>query len=238
MLTYVINTSENKTFDSSKLFDLAGYTKIRWMQCSLHEVKKCAEEIYEKQNNLGADKFRIAVIVDFYGFDRIRIPYGRRGFGSDNGVDMSIYMPYIEVFLMDNLIAYLENRELFTSDFEVYYVQNEKSERYELFDSAKSQIVQVLSGGNKVKSVENAEGEDVFNSFSLYCTPDVTLEFELTDYPYGSTEMTFSEFWLAFRDRVAIRMDLRRHYYITSFGGGPSRAALDTLSLSLYLIRM
>jgi len=33
MITYVINTSENKTFDSEKLFDLAGYNKIRWIQC-------------------------------------------------------------------------------------------------------------------------------------------------------------------------------------------------------------
>ena len=78
MITYVINTSENKTFDSGMLFDLAGYSKIRWLYSPLNEIEKCAEKIYEKQNVLGAERFRIAVIVDFFGFDRIRIPYGQR----------------------------------------------------------------------------------------------------------------------------------------------------------------
>ena len=31
MITYVINTSDNKIFDSNLLFELAGYNKIRWM---------------------------------------------------------------------------------------------------------------------------------------------------------------------------------------------------------------
>ena len=128
MLTYVINTSENKTFDSSKLFELAGYSKIRWLQCSLNDIQKCVLHISEKQNSIIADDFRIAVIVDFYGFDKIRIPYGRRGFANDEGVDMSLYMPYIEVYLLDNLILKLENKDLYASDFEIYYVQNEKSE--------------------------------------------------------------------------------------------------------------
>ena len=54
MLTYVINTSENKTFDSDRLFDLAGYHKIHWMNCSLSEIGECARTIHEKQNILGA----------------------------------------------------------------------------------------------------------------------------------------------------------------------------------------
>ena len=161
MLTYVINTSENRTFDSSRLFELAGYSRIRWLQCSLNEVKKCAEYIAERQNNLTADKFRIAVIVDFYGFDKIRIPYGRRGFGNDEGVDMGLYIPYIEVFLLDNLIAHLENKELYADDFEVYYVQNEKSERYELFKNATTQIKQVLTGGEGKRMPDRKELEDI-----------------------------------------------------------------------------
>ena len=51
MLTYVINTSENKIFDSNLLFELAGYNKIRWMHCSLDKVKECAIEICDKQND-------------------------------------------------------------------------------------------------------------------------------------------------------------------------------------------
>ena len=81
MLTYVINTSENKTFDSSKLFELAGYSKIRWLQCSLNDIQKCVLHISEKQNSIIADDFRIAVIVDFYGFDKMdfrRCPHAVR----------------------------------------------------------------------------------------------------------------------------------------------------------------
>ncbi len=246
MLTYVINTSENKTFDSSMLFELAGYNKIRWMHCSLDEIGKCAEEIYEKQNILGADRFRLAIIVDFYNFDKVRIPYGRRGFGIDTGVELCLYMPYIEIFLLDHLIAYLEKKGLFAADFEVYYVQDEKSEHYELFENAKSQLSQIMRGHHAVTptsqevapQAENADTEPLYESFLLYCTRDVSLEFNLRDYPYGATEMTFDQFWDAFRDRRSIKADLRRHYYLTSYGGGSARAALDTLSLSLYLIHM
>jgi hypothetical protein len=159
MLTYVINTSENKTFDTSKIFELAGYSKIRWIQCSLGDIQKCTEYICERQNNITSDNFRIAVIVDFFGFDRIRLPYGRRGFASDEGVDMSLYMPYIEVYLLDKLVLELENRELYAHDFEIYYVQNEKSERYELFNSAPTQIRQILAGkgGKRAPTKEELE---------------------------------------------------------------------------------
>ncbi len=272
MLTYVINTSENKTFESSLLFELTGYNKMRWLHCSLDEINKCAEEISEKQNILGADRFRIAVIVDFYGFDKIRVPYARRGFEPDTGVDISLYVPYIEAYLLDNLIVHLEKKDLYTSDFDIYYVQNDKTENYELFDNAKSQLELVMSGIDGVQRLVdvpkpeeeeefeiNADGERVekkktekekepeepekmliteYPAFRLYCTPGVALEFKLKDYPYGEERMTFDRFWVAFRERMTHKADLRRHYYLTSYGGGPSRAALDTLSLSLYLIRV
>ena len=273
MVAYVINTSENKTFDSEKLFDLAGYNKIRWMHCSLNEIKTCAESIYEKQNVLGADRFRIAVIVDFYSFDRIRVPYGRRGFGSEIGVDMSLYMPYIETYLLDNLIAYLENKDMLAADFEVYYVQNEKGELYELLDSAKEQLSQIISGKDLAYTSEETvttrrkkpipvggipplEGKDLldpekqyetvtekvtkeyYRSFLLYCTQEVSLEFKMTDYPYGTDEMTFDQFFQATKQRLAAKRGVRRHYFTSPHGGGASRAAFDTLSLSLYLIRM
>lgn len=414
MLTYVINTSENKTFDSSTLFEITGYNKIRWMHCSLDEIQSCAQSIFEKQNVLGAEHFRVAVIVDFYNFDKVRKPYGRTDFVEDPGVDLSIYMPYIEVYLMDNLVAYLEKKDLYAADFEVYYVQNEKSERFDLFENANGQLKKILSGDEPFHTYTNEErrardaaakavkripsksgtaeeypdiaeikcrpiekwhklnmtwqGSDVvvsiplsskwtvrdaepnehliysdgihignifieesspaikklfnkhctlgnvtmdydlrlveedeefvyryvftfsftekdhenkavveinydqmdedalahilkellvsttedrsfdgkfmqvndvfYTSFTLYCTPDVSLKFKLSDYPYGASEMTFTQFWKAFCNRQALRMDLKRHYYIVPYGGGPSRAALDTLSLSLYLIRM
>lgn len=272
MLTYVINTSENKSFDTEKLFNLAGYSKIRWMSCSLDNIKSCADSIYEKQNVLGADLFRIAVIVDFYSFDRIRMPYGRRGFGQDHGVDLSLYMPYIEVFLLDNLVGYLEKKDLCSSDFEIYYIQNEKCEQYELLDSAQEQLKQILRGADhaftQTRTVQNivepeipSEGrppkseedltevakpryvetevvEEYYHSFTMYCTANVSLTFRMLDYPYGADAMTFQQFWSAFRQRVAMKNHVRRHFYITPYGAGASRTAFETLSLSLYLIRM
>ncbi len=276
MLTYVINTSENRTLDSDRLFDLAGYNKICWMNASLNDMESCAQFIYEKQNVLGADDFRIAVIVDFYGFDRIRVPYRRLGYKQEMGVDISLYLPYIETYLIDHLLAFLENRELVATDFEVYYVQNTKLERYEFIDNALDQLHYVLTGSEtptdftpsipaprtetvpmpvvkkkRRKSCEDEESEAVteeepvnpedeiyYSSFELYCTPAVSLTFSLSDYPYGDTAMTFPQFYKAFHARVHTGVGLRRHYYISHYGGGQARAAFDTLTLSLHLIRM
>ncbi len=235
MITYVINTSENKTFESDQLFGAASYNKIRWINCRLNEVASCADVIYMRQNVLGADQFRIAVIIDFYNFDRIRIPYGRDRYGEEKGVDLSLYMPYIEIFLDDNLIAKLEKRDLYAKDYEVYYVQNEKYENLEFLDNAENQLSYILSG-----VPDETEEEGVFRTFSLYCTNDVSLTFNLSDYPYDdpSKGMTFSEFFRVFKQRSAGRSHLRCHYFVTSYGSGPVSAALDTLSLSLYLIRV
>lgn len=269
LLTYVINTSENRSLDSDRLFDLAGYNKIRWLNCSLADVGECAQHIYEKQNVLGADAFRIATIVDFYTFDRIRVPYGRLGYRPEVGVDLSLYMPYIEVFLLDNLVAYLEKRELRPADFEVYYVQNSKLESHEFLSNAKEQLGQILSGcasdetssdpenaedqtpteeasddaadDNTKTADETPDTEDdptLYTAFDLYCTPNVTLQFRLTDYPYGDDRMTFSQFFVAFNERLGEKNHVRRHYYVSNYGGGRARAAFDTLTLSLYLIRM
>ncbi len=244
MLTYVINTSENRTLDSDKLFELTGYNKIRWLNCPLSEVAVCAQHIFEKQNVIGSEEFRIAVLVDFFGFDRIRVPYGRRKYVPETGVDISLYLPFIETYLLDNLIAFLENRELFTSDFEIYYVQNTKLDRYDFLNNEEAQLRQILSGGTPAQTDEvtgssepDGNGEDcVYTSFDLYCTENVSLNFDLKSYPYGSLEMTFSQFLKAFSDRISEKYDIRRHYYISNYGGGMARAALDSLTLSLYLI--
>ncbi|MBE6636999.1 MAG: hypothetical protein E7618_04265 [Ruminococcaceae bacterium] len=276
MLTYVINTSENRTLDSDRLFDLAGYNKIRWMNASLNEMDQCAQFIFEKQNVLGADEFRIAIIVDFYGFDRIRVPYRRLGYKAETGVDISLYLPFIETYLVDHLLTFLENRELSAVDFEIYYVQNTKLERYEFIDNALDQMRQVLNGGmiptdftppppppeeepvpmptskrrrRKVETDEDSEQADkqpivlpedqiYYSTFELYCTPSITLSFSLSDYPYGYEAMTFPQFFKAFHARTNSGMGVRRHYYISHYGGGQARAAFDTLTLSLHLIRM
>lgn len=140
MLTYVINTSENKIFDSNLLFELAGYNKIRWMHCSLDKVKECAIEICDKQNVLGADAFRIAVIVDFYCFDRIRRPYGYSGYTEDLGVDLCLYYPYIETYLSDHLLSHLDRNNLHAATCEIYYIQNEKNDKYSNIANRKEQL--------------------------------------------------------------------------------------------------
>ena len=250
MLTYVINTSENKTFDSDRLFDLAGYNRIRWMNCRLDNIRKYSDIIFDKQNVLGADSFRVVIIVDFYGFDRIRAPYGRNGYGEEKGVELNLYMPYIEAYLQDNFIRPLEQSELFAKEYEIYYVQNAKYEKFEHIDNAESQLEYILSGNedfkgeDKVIISELADGSTVeeampsFGSFTLYCTPNISLEFNLAEYPYGIPEetMTFSQFFSAFRIRSTIRSQFRCHYYMTTYGNGPARAAFDTLTLSLYLV--
>lgn len=293
MFTYVINTSGNKTFDSDKLFDLAGYNRIAWKNCRLDEIGDCAKEIMEKQNVLAADAFSVAIIVDFYGFDRIRPPYGREGgFVEEKGVDLSLYTPYIEAYIADKMISYLEKYELVAERYDVYYVQSEKFERYEFLDNAREQLHYILDGkadtacavrddisaiieqqhkqrkeeraevlrreGKTDESVKEAlqlldeelkaeapalreqlEKELVpYSTFSLYCTPDVTLDFDLLDYPYGTSEtsLTFDEFFTAFRERISHRPRIRHYHYLTKYGGGAIRAAFDTLCLSLFLV--
>ena len=43
MLTYVINTSENKVLKTDLLFELVGYNKIAWMRSPLAHIEDCAE---------------------------------------------------------------------------------------------------------------------------------------------------------------------------------------------------
>lgn len=161
MLTYVINTSDNKTFDSRMLFELAGYSKIRWLHCPLNEIKDVATQICEKQNVVGAERFRVAVIIDFYRFDKIRKPYGRDSFREGDQIDLSLYIPYLEVFLLDNMVAKFEESNLFAEDVEIFYVQNEKSDRYDLFKNAKRQLQdsEVLTGVvETAKPIRELEG--------------------------------------------------------------------------------
>lgn len=267
MLTYVINTSENKTFDSDILFKLVDYNKICWMECTLDKLSTCAEEIYDRQNTLEADTFRVAVIVDFYGFDRLRRPYGINGYGEETlSVDISIYIQYIEAYIYDNLYALLENKEVIPNTFEVYYIQNSKYEEFDLFENMEEQVRYVLtphgesveierkekkSGGtrNYKKSKDEEEDEEskpevtetlepAYQAFKLYCTEALSLDFRITDYPYTADKgMTLTDFIHSFYIRASIPTKIIRHHYVTEFGTSPVSAAFDTLSLSFHLIK-
>ncbi len=316
MVTYVINTSENKTFDSDQLFRLVGYNKIQWLNCSLNKVGECVDFIKNKQGAIEAEEFRIAVLVDFLGFDRIRSPYGRKGYGKDEGVECSIYLPYIEAYLKDNLLYALEKQEYYAAECDVFYIKSGNFEVIENIDNmedqvrlivsevedsfheevknylledkkvyvdengkiyqeedylkakeeidelnhrlieaetkkAKNEVLEVLQEKidfvsdlrPNVKSVRTVVEEKTYTKFSLYCTRNLSLEFNVKDFPYGIEEKevmaaSWREFFRAFCERAGKSRKIRRHFYHTSIGGSVARAAFDNLALSLHLIRL
>lgn len=145
MLTYVINTSENKTFDCDQLFKLVGYSKICWLNYSLDEIEKCAEEICEKQTALGADDFRLAILIDFYGFDRVRNLYGSDGYTPDEmGVDLSLYFPFIEAYVYDHLFSKIRKKELIIKERHIFYIQNGKHDDFNVVSNIVKQLEYIL----------------------------------------------------------------------------------------------
>ncbi len=146
MLTYVINTSENKTFESDKLFEFVGYNKIRWMNCKLNDIEAKAEEICDRQSAIDADEFRIAVLIDFYAFDKIRPEYGSEGFlpVEKDGVDISVYYPYIKAYLLDHLFYKIEKKSLRACEQEVFYIQNVKNNDFSHLDNRESQVKLIM----------------------------------------------------------------------------------------------
>lgn len=145
MITYVINTSENKTLDSDQLFKLGGYNKIRWMNYGLNELEKCADEICEKQTILGADDFRIAILVDFYGFDRVRSVYGSQGYSPiESGVDLSVYFPLLEAYIVDHLFSGIQRKELFVREKHIFYIQDDNHDSFNVIDNLEDQIKYIL----------------------------------------------------------------------------------------------
>ena len=145
MITYIINTSENKTFDCDQLFRLAGYNKIEWINCSLNKVKECVDFIKNKQGTIVFEQFRLAIIVDFYEFNRIRAPYGTLGYAKEEGVDFGVYLPYIEAYVNDNLVFELEKQEYHPVDCDIYYIQSGNYDYIERIDNLELQINQILS---------------------------------------------------------------------------------------------
>lgn len=140
MLTYVINTSENKTFDSDLLFELVGYNKIRWMHSSLSKIEECAAEIFAKQNVIGAEDFRIVVLLDFYGYDLVRKPYQKEA----GLVEAGIYRPFLEVYLCEHLFDYFVKRNLPAEQKAIYYIQYGKHEQYRDMANAEEQAATIF----------------------------------------------------------------------------------------------
>ncbi len=316
MITYVINTSENKTFDSDQLFRLAGYKKIQWLNVSLNKVDECIEYIKNKQGAIESEEFRIAVLVDFFGFNKIRIPYGRIGYSSDEGVECSLYLPYIEAYLRDKFFYELEKQELISTDYEVFYIKGGKLEIIENISNLKEQIFQIVepvessyveTRKNYVREIRteyvSSQGkayteeefkalkreleeldkrtyeeltkgerseilakiqekrdiiddlksekvavktileEKTYTTFKLYCTENMSLEFDINEFPYvinvnKKEGISLRQFFEAFCDRSIKSKKIRRHFYSTSLGGSPAKAAFENLALYLNLIRL
>ncbi len=145
MLTYVINTSENKTLESDPLFKLVGYNKIRWMNYGLRDLEECADEICERQTMLGAEDFRIVLLVDFYGFDRVRTIYGAEGYSSvESGVDLSIYFPLLEAYMVDHLFSRIRRKDLVVQEKHVFYIQGDKNDGFNVLENKEEQLEFIL----------------------------------------------------------------------------------------------
>ena len=146
MLTYVINTSSNKTLDSNRLFELSGYNRIRWMSCDLDRIEDCANEIFQSNQNMFVENFRIAVLVDFFSFDTIRTSYNSNEDKALHGVDLALYLPFVETYLTDHVFGYLEKRNLFASDYSIIYIHGGKYDDFLQITNGEYQLSGVLTG--------------------------------------------------------------------------------------------
>ncbi len=170
MITYIINTSQNKTFDCDQLFKLAGYNKTVWINCTLDKIKDCVDFIKNKQGTIVFEKFRLAIIVDFFEYNKIRAPYGTLSYAKEEGVDFSVYLPYIEAYLNDKLLFELEKQEYHPADCDVYYIKSGNYDYVERISNLESQVVQILS------PVESSFVDKKFVSFNAVI--DVYTDFE------------------------------------------------------------
>lgn len=262
MITYVINTSENRTLNSNLLFELAGYKKIHWMYAPLKDIEKCANKIIEDQNKLIGDTLRIAVIVDFYGYDRIRLPFEK----DPLKVHVDTYKPFLERYLTDHLYNMVQRRGCRVAASEVYYIQNNSDGSVSYSANRNEQIAHIFSlerqraAYQKLRqsppcSPESEDPTDVENyaqylkerkeseaivkepykTFTLYLNEQSSLVFETEDHCH-IPEAGLDAFIAAITARATDNNSLIRHIYGTT-GDNSVSAAFDNLTLSLYLIR-
>lgn len=166
MLTYVINTSENKVLKSDLLFELVGYNKICWMRSPLDMIGDCAADISKKQQPMTAGDYRVAVLVDFMAFDKTLFP-------EDNPVSeyLAIYRKLIEVYLYEHLYLPLRRSQLGFCGLEVFYIQyTEKSRILEnaaereqlaaLLSETEDEVARIVAEKSVVAPIEPVEAEE------------------------------------------------------------------------------
>ncbi len=142
MLTYVINTSENKTFDSNLLFELVGYSQIRWKHSGLDKIQECAEEICteEKSKILSTGDYRVVVLVDFFEFPHTDAAQ------ADAGSYVELYKGFLEYYLMEHLFQTLKKNNIPAKACEIYYIQYVPHEPLAQNRMAKEQTARMLLG--------------------------------------------------------------------------------------------
>ena len=254
MLTYVINTSENKTFDSNLLFELVGYRQIQWKHCSLSRISECAEEIFKEVDALSvaeADQYRVVVLVDFYGF-----PSCKKAEDEAAADIVNIYKKCIRQYLTHNLHEYLSSRNIAPTDYVIYYIQyvNNRSQRTamekalaaRLFLGAKEKGDETLlplteemeklpplcREGNNLERSVLLENAPTYSSFYLSCGTGNILKIYESDTP-----LTFEVFYNRYTEYVSANCADRQETepYVT-FSTSDEHAAYDVLCMSLFLV--
>ena len=263
MLTYVINTSENKALKSDLLFELVGYHKIAWMRSSLSAIDDCADEIVKRQQPMTAGEYRVVVLVDFLAFEKTLYP-------EENPVSeyLAIYKSLIEIYLNDHLYTPLRRAQLGFEGLEVFYIQY--TEKNTIRDNAaeKEQLALLLgldneysriraekeasrSGADAPKEKKKADGEEkpekpleLYDAFHMdYRGGRLTFRAEEFCKDLGDEKTaTFDKFYgnLSEKYNLAYRaFGSRSRTYVAGAASArsESRAAFDNLNLSLALIR-
>ncbi|MBR2987850.1 MAG: hypothetical protein IKC63_07500 [Clostridia bacterium] len=262
MITYVINTSKSTTLNSNLLFDLAGYKRIHWLFSSLDEISACADRIVADQNKLIEDELRVAVILDFHGYDKVRLPHD----DDPDKVHLDVYKPYLLAHLVKNLFQKIQKRGCRIASSEVFYIQNNvdgssndaanrNEEVAHIFSLpehrqafARQTLPKITLGDDatdeqkarkKAEEAQVAADEAVlatpYECFQLHLSEDSSLTFSAKEYCYKDT-VTLNEFIETIRVLMIDNKSIVRHIHRTT-GEMSVHAAYDNLTLSLFLIR-
>lgn len=249
MLTYVINTSENKVLKTDLLFDLVGYNKIEWMRCSLNKIGEKAEEIIEYQQPMTAGEYRVVVLVDFLAFEKTLFP-------EENPVSeyLAIYKSLIEIYLHDHLYTPLRRAQLGFDGLEVFYIQYTEKNTIRENAAEKEQLAKLLglddeaaqiAGGKKSEDGAEKKPAERYDTFSIEYRGGEKITFRAEEFCKAIDEdkkATFDTFYQNFPEKydIAYRaFGSRSRTYVagTASARSESRAAFDNLNLSLALIR-
>lgn len=237
MLTYVINTSENKVLKSEILFELVGYNRIVWMRSGLGAIENCAEEILRRQEPMTASEYRVVVLVDFLAFEKTLFP-------EENPVSeyLAIYRKLIEIYLYNHLYAKLNRARLGFDGLEVFYIQYCEKNTIRENAAEKAQLADVIGLGKETEDGEEntVKKKNVFqvkydNGALLFRAEEFCRETKVGE------EVDIDCFFSNYNENYniayrAFGSHSRTYVAESASAKMESRAAFDNLNLSLALI--